>query len=270
MGYMSSSIQNYKLVLCYKGTNYFGWQKTKMGPSIEEELETSLEKALEKEGLTLQRRFPKNKALQAASRTDRGVHAKQQVVNFLTDGNPSKSPSKILRIKNLINHSISQDIHVKSIDYAHASFHPSTDAKIKQYKYLVATSSFLSPFLTESAWHYPAELSLELMEKGAKLLLGKKDFSAFCNTIASKPLYRVRKILRIEIIPATDGLYQFTIEGEAFLYKMVRNIVGTLVYIGNNKIPLDQLQERIESKSRKNLGVTAPSHGLTLEKIGYI
>ena len=263
-------MQNIKIILAYNGSNYLGWQKNQSGPSIEETLETSLEKVLSRNQIVLERNFPRKKALQAASRTDKGVHAKYQVVNFFISHHSPITLKTLSLLKHKLNLELPPDIVAYSLEKAPLAFHPSTDAKVKTYSYLVATKPFLNPFLREKVWHFPQNLSLHAMEQAAKFLLGERDFSAFCNEIASKPLYRVRKILKIEIIPATDGLYQFLIDGEAFLYKMVRNIVGTLVYVGANKIPLDQLPKRIQCKDRKLLGVTAPADGLTLEKIGYI
>ena len=106
------------------------------------------------------------------------------------------------------------------------------------------------------------------MQEGASYLIGTHDFATFCNAIESKPKDTIRTVRRLDIIKEGETL-RFEIEGTHFLYKMVRNIVGTLVYLGIGKLPLDEVKTLIEAKDRTAAGITAPAHGLTLKKVCY-
>lgn len=243
---------NIKLHLAYDGSSYLGFQKTKEGPSIEGSLEQVLEKILQHEI-----------SLQAASRTDAGVHAEDQVINFFTD--------KLLDLPKLLislNQLLPKDIRVLKLEHANPSFHPTLDSIGKEYHYHVSTEEFLSPFKRHYVWHFPHLLDLELMRKASNLLIGTHDFQAFTN--ARKPSYEntVRTVNSIEILQK-DKFFAFFIIGENFLYKMVRNIVGTLCYIGCHKLTLDHLPDILSSRKRAQAGMTAPASGLFLHKIYY-
>ncbi|MCK4934399.1 MAG: tRNA pseudouridine(38-40) synthase TruA [Simkaniaceae bacterium] len=231
---------NIKLTISYDGAPFFGFQKTKEGPSVEEHLEKALEKVLKKKVF-----------LQAASRTDRGVHAKGQVVNFQSTSIPSLS---------LLNTRLREEIRIIKIEKMQETFHPTLDSKGKAYHYLVTNHPFQLPFERAAAWHFPYKIDLNLLTLAAKKCIGTHDFSGLCNQIPSLPQNKIRTLTKCEIIPTKDRL-EFVIEGHSFLYKMVRNIVGTLLYIGAKKIDLDQL---FQVK-----GMTAPAHGLTLKTVYY-
>jgi tRNA pseudouridine38-40 synthase len=109
-------------------------------------------------------------------------------------------------------------------------------------------------------------LNLEWMQKGARIIEGEKDFSALSNHRYSDP---VRHVKKISILPLLENRLCITVKGNAFLYKMVRNIVGTLVYIGQGKILLSDLPQILSSRSRSLAGMTAPAHGLCLYRIFY-
>lgn len=223
---------NIKLTLSYHGTPFLGWQKTKTGPSIEQHLQQALHTLLEHKVV-----------LQAASRTDAGVHAKGQIVNFNSSHMPDQSA---------LNALLPEEIRVLEMTRAEDTFHPTIDAKGKEYHYLITNHPFQLPFDLDCAWHFPYLLNLELMKKAAKELIGTHDFSSFCNQSPSNPEDKTRTLTQIAIHPTQDG-FRFEIKGHSFLYKMVRNLVGNLAYIG-------------AGKSKK---MTAPAHGLTLKKVYY-
>jgi tRNA pseudouridine38-40 synthase len=122
------------------------------------------------------------------------------------------------------------------------------------------------PFHREFSWHVPLPLDIEAMERAAPLLLGTKDFSAFTNMRYEDPF---RTLTAIAIEPLAHNRLLFRIQGENFLYKMVRNLVGTLIYIGLGKIALEEFPLIITSKDRKLSGITAPAHGLFLHRVFY-
>jgi tRNA pseudouridine38-40 synthase len=242
-------VKNIKLILAYEGTRYLGWQKTAMGLSIEEELEKALAQILQ---------HPVK--LQAASRTDAGVHAEGQVVNFFTE-----SEMPLDKLQKSLNSLLPKDISVLKIEEAPEAFHPTLDCRGKEYHYSVCTGSTQLPFHRQFSWHFSYPLDLEAMQKAAEALLGKHDFSAFTN---EKQEDNVREIFAIQIEPL-DGRLKIRVSGNNFLYKMVRNIVGTLLYAGCGKLPWQEVPSIIASKDRTRAGVTAPAHGLVLKEVIY-
>jgi len=236
---------NIKLVVAYEGTHYLGWQKTNMGKSIEEELEKALSQILQ---------HPVK--LQAASRTDAGVHAEAQVVNFFTD--------KEISLKSL-NAVTPKDISILEATVMPDDFHPTLTCKGKEYEYTVCLGQSQLPFHRLFSWHFPYPIDLEMMRDAAAFLVGRHDFSAFTN---DKQENNVREIFSIEII-LLDNQIKIRVAGNNFLYKMVRNIVGTLIYVGYGKLQATDLPAILEGKDRTRAGVTAPAHGLCLKKVFY-
>lgn len=248
-------MQNIKLIIAYDGGAYLGWQKTQEGPSIEAALQATLEQILQ---------HPIH--LQAASRTDAGVHAQGQVVNFVV----AKEPFDLHRLHTSLNSLLPKDIVVLSSEAAPPQFHPTLDSTSKEYRYYLCLGPVQLPQHRRYSWHEHHPLDIEKMHAAATALIGKHDFSAFCN-FKKNAHYQdfVREVHNIEILPLDGHRLCIRVEGSHFLYKMVRNIVGTLVYIGRGKIPLEELPQLLASQDRTKLGVTAPAHGLFLHQISY-
>jgi tRNA pseudouridine38-40 synthase len=246
---------NLKIIVAYDGTHYFGWQKTGVGPSIEAELEKAIRQILQ-EAIVLQ----------AASRTDRGVHALGQVVNFHTVRHVSDLPKLVRGINALLP----SDIVVSSIQEVPLGFHPTLHVQSKIYTYEICCGAVQLPRHRLYSWHFPYALNLTLMQKASQFLVGKHDFSAFCNHKKGE-VYQdhIRTVESIETLELDSHRLHFTICGNHFLYKMVRNLVGTLAYVGCGKLPLSEIPEILERKDRKRAGMTAPAHGLTLERVVY-
>lgn len=241
---------NHKLLLAYEGTHYLGWQKTKMGPSIEDALEKALFQI-----------FHYPTPLQAASRTDAGVHAEGQVVNFFL-----KEERDLHRLQCSLNALLPSDIAVLNIERMAPSFHPTLDVSGKEYRYFVCNKATQLPFHRTNSWHFPYPLNLNGMRSAAHFLIGTKDFSAFSNLRVEEG---VRTLTAITIDIIEEERLCFSIQGDHFLYKMVRNLVGTLLYVGCGKIQEEDLPSILESRERARTGVTAPAHGLTLYKVFY-
>jgi tRNA pseudouridine38-40 synthase len=230
----------YKAVLSYDGTRYFGWQKTVTGPSIQEELEKALLR------ITQELVLP-----EAASRTDRGVHAEGQVIQFALNRAWELHP-----LQRALNAVLPPDIRIRSLEYK--QFHPTLDALGKEYHYRLTLSPVQLPMERLYAWHLHQPLDLVKMIDEAQDLLGTHDFSAFTNEEEKDP------ICNLESITFTD---RFIIRGNRFLYKMVRNIVGTLIYVGLGK--LNSVKEILLSRDRRRAGITAPALGLYLHRVFY-
>lgn len=248
-------MQNIKLVLAYDGTAYLGWQKTHEGPSIEGELQKALETILQ---------HPVH--LQAASRTDAGVHAAGQVVNFLV----SKEHLDLSQLQISLNSLLPKDISALNVEVMAPGFHPTVDCIGKEYRYYLCYGRTQLPMHRHFSWHYPAELDVNKMRLAAKYFMGQHDFSAFCNF--RKQLHyhdHIRCIESIDINILEGERLCVRLVGNHFLYKMARNIVGTLVYVGKGKIPVDAIEGIIASQDRTQAGVTAPAHGLFLHRVLY-
>jgi tRNA pseudouridine38-40 synthase len=248
-------MRNIKLIIAYDGTCYNGWQDTHTGPSIENSLKTTLEQILQ---------HPVK--LQAASRTDAGVHARGQVVNFST----FKDGPGLSRLGTSLNCLLPKDIAVLNVEQVPEAFHPTLDAKGKEYHYYVCYSGYQIPQNRLYSWHYPHELNLPLMQNSANYLIGKHDFSSFCNAKKNEQYaHYEREVSSIEIDEVEEKRLRIVVKGTNFLYKMVRNIAGTLVYIGRGKIGPEDLPEILKQHDRTQSGVTAPAHGLCLHRIFF-
>ena len=241
-------MKNIKLIIAYEGTNYSGWQKTETGPSIEGELKKVLEQVLQ---------HPVR--LQAASRTDSGVHAEGQVVNFFTE-------KDIKRLKYSCNSLLPGDIRVLELSEMPEKFHPTLDAKGKEYHYSICLGEAQLPFDRRFSWHFVKPVDMELMRQASVFFIGKHDFSALTN---EKKDDNVREVYRIEIEEVSENKIRIRVAGNHFLYKMVRNIVGTLLYVGCGMLKLEDVKTLLEKGDRTAAGMTAPAHGLTLKKVYY-
>ncbi len=251
-------MRNITLTLSYLGTPFAGWQKTRLGNSIEEMLENALTRIL--------RETPK---LQAASRTDAGVHARGQIINFFT-----AHPIDLPLLQRALNGTLPKEIGVLAIEEAPDHFHPTLDSIKKEYRYHICNGPVQLPFHRHTSWHVPHALDLDALQKGAEALLGTHDFSAFCNQCASPASLTSHRnpICHLEEISLSILSHQrlcLTVIGDHFLYKMVRNIAGTLIYIGRGKLRAEDLPHILESKQRARAGITAPAHGLTLHRVYY-
>ena len=246
---------NIKLTIAYDGTRFLGWQKTKEGLSIEESLQTVLEQIIQEPVV-----------LQAASRTDAGVHAQGQIVNFFT----SKAPIDTYRLHLSLNSLLPKDIIVRQVETMPMLFHSTLDCAGKEYHYWICTEKAQLPLHRFYSWHCPYSLDKAEMEKAAGCLIGVHDFQAFCNEVKNAQYENyIREVTAIEIHERPLQRLQIVVKGNHFLYKMVRNLVGVLVYVGRGKIQGNAVSAILQSRDRKQAGVTAPAHGLTLYQVFY-
>lgn len=247
----SVGYSNIKCIIAYSGSRYFGWQKTKEGPSVEATLQESLEKLLQHPVV-----------LQAASRTDRGVHANAQVVNFFT------RVEDLCKLERALRAILPSDMALISMERAEPSFHPTLDSLSKEYHYQICNCAVQLPFYREVSWHFRHPLQLDLMEVAANYFIGFHNFASLSNErVSDEEAYK--RIFGISIHPLVDNRLKIAIEGESFLYKMVRTLVGTLVYVGCGKISLETASQILAARDRRFAGITAPAHGLSLEKVRY-
>ena len=253
---LSSKNRNIRLKVIYDGFSFYGWESTRFGPSIEETLKTVLQRILQE-----------NILLTAASRTDRGVHAACQTVNFFT-----RSALCLDKLQKSLNALLPSTIKIKSIDEMELSFHATLDALSKMYRYEIDLGPFQSPFRSHLAWHVPYQLDLPSIEKALSLFIGRKNYSAFANAREGKkgpPENPQCEIFSFTYEPNSPHHLILKIHGNRFLYKMVRNIVGTVVAVGRSKMTVDSVRELFNTTDRELAGMTAPAHGLYLERVFY-
>jgi tRNA pseudouridine38-40 synthase len=248
-------IIKFKLTIAYDGTGYEGWQVQKTGTGVQEIVETALAKL-----------FPSKPRLHSASRTDTGVHALGMVAHFEIPGAESKMSARRLALA--INAWLPEDIRVLSASRASKKFHARFDAAGKQYRYFVWNHTAMNPLLRHSAWQVTRPLNLKAMRTAAPLFVGRRDFKSFAASRNYEMKSTVRRLTRCDIKKSGPQL-TFIIEGDGFLYKMCRGIVGTLVQIGLGKFPADEIRRMLAKKDRRVAGMTAPAQGLVLWKVFY-
>ncbi|MBZ2175267.1 tRNA pseudouridine(38-40) synthase TruA [Schnuerera sp. xch1] len=242
---------NIKLTIEYFASNYCGWQKQKNGNSIQEEIETAIKLVT---GETVN--------LIGSGRTDSGVHAKGQVANFNTNSNIPAD-----KFKFALNANLPSDISIINSEKVSNDFHSRYDALGKRYQYLIYNRKIRNPLYRDFSYHVPYELDIDEMKSAAKYFLGTHDFSSFMTSNSSAKT-TVRTIDKISL-NEKDNLVIFFVQGNGFLYNMVRIIVGTLVDVGRGKLYKKDIPYIIKSKKRINAGHTAPPQGLYLEKVYY-
>ena len=245
----------FKLVIAYDGSGYEGWQMQKTGTGVQQVIEESLAKL-----------FPSAPRLHSSSRTDTGVHALGMVAHFEVPRAECRMPAN--KIALAINARLPQDIRVLTSARAPEKFHARFNATGKQYRYCVWNLPVMNPLIRQTAWHVPRKLDLKAMRAAAKLLVGKHDFKSFAGTRSYEMESNVRTLTRCDL-KKSGALLTFVIEGDGFLYKMCRSLVGTLVQVGQGKIAPEEMQDILARRDRRVGGMTAPAQGLVLWKVFY-
>ncbi|WP_373600678.1 tRNA pseudouridine(38-40) synthase TruA [Paraclostridium bifermentans] len=243
-------MRNIKLTIQYNGQNYCGWQKQNDSLGIQGTIEKAIEDITKEKVKII-----------GSGRTDAGVHALGQVANFNTDCN-----IPIEKIPNALNSKLPKDISIIAAEEKNMDFHSRYSAKGKRYRYMIYNNSYRTPIYNNISYFVKYNLDIEKMKKEAKALVGTHDFKGFMSS-GSSVKDTVRTIYDIQIFNQ-DDLIIIEVEGNGFLYNMVRILVGTLVDIGRGRIDIDMLSI-IKSKSRSMAGHTAPAHGLFLKKVDY-
>ena len=166
------------------------------------------------------------------------------------------------------NACLPEDIRVRAAVRAPLSFNARFDANGKEYRYSVWNHPVMNPLLRLSAWHVPRPLDLEAMREAARCFVGRHDFRSFTANRGDVLEDAVRTLTRCQI-KRSGSRVTFVIEGEGFLYKMCRGIVGTLVQVGYGKFPASEVRLMLECQDRRAAGMNAPAHGLVLWKVFY-
>lgn len=243
-------MRNLKLTIQYDGTKYCGWQKQPNSSGIQGTIEYAIyEITREKVNII------------GSGRTDAGVHALGQVANLKTNSNIPAA-----RIPDALNAKLPKDISIIDCQEVSDDFHSRYSATGKIYRYLIYNKPYRSPLYKDISYHVRYDLDIQKMRVEAQSLLGTHEFKGFMSS-GSSVKDTVRTIHNISIEESGD-LIVLEVEGNGFLYNMVRIIVGTLVDIGRGRID-KPLEEIIASQDRGEAGHTAPAHGLFLKKVHY-
>jgi tRNA pseudouridine38-40 synthase len=245
----------FKLIIAYDGANYEGWQTQKIGTGVQQVVEGALAKL-----------FPGKPALHGSSRTDTGVHALGMAAHFEVP--PQEFKMTLLKLPLAINAWLPDDIRVLSAVRVPEKFHARFGAAGKQYRYFIWNHFAMNPLLRRAAWHVPVKLDIKEMRAAAKSFVGKHDFQSFAANSGNKKESTVRTVSRCEIKKSGQQI-TVIIEGDGFLYRMCRGMVGTIIQAGQGRFSSGQIRTMLAQKDRRVAGMSAPAHGLILWKVFY-
>jgi tRNA pseudouridine38-40 synthase len=245
------SLRVVRLTLEYDGTDLAGWQRQDNAATVQQHLEEALEEQLGEPVKTV-----------AAGRTDAGVHAEGQVVSFRT-----KSDMPLDGIRHGTNSLLPGSIAIRDAADVPPGFHAQKSAVGKIYRYRILARRDRSPLAERFAWRIAKTLDEEAMAAAAAWLVGRHDFSSFRNagSVETDP---VKDLRRLDIRRADEYL-AFELEADGFLYRMVRNLVGTLVQAGHGALSPEAVGEILAARDRTVAGPAAPARGLCLVEVIY-
>jgi tRNA pseudouridine38-40 synthase len=244
--------KNFKLTIEYDGTNYHGWQRQKNKPTIQGEIEKAIKVMT---GTTVN--------VSGSGRTDAGVHAKGQVANFHCD--TSLKPNEL---HSGLNSLLADDIVIKTCEQVDASFHARYDAKSKLYHYTLFNRPLPKAIGRQYVWFIRKKLNLDAMRSCIAHIMGRHDFVSF-EGVGSPRQHTNRHVYNAELAELEKGVLIFRIEADGFLRFMVRNLVGTLVDVGLEKLTAHDFKHIMDSKDRARASATAPPQGLCLIEVKY-
>ncbi len=242
----------YRAVLAYDGGAYHGFQRqANAEPTIQSAVEEALAE-IARSAITII----------GAGRTDAGVHATGQVIAF--DMVWRHTPADL---QNALNAALPDDIAIRALSEAAPDFHPRFDALRRSYEYQLYVSPVRDPLRRLYVWHRIGTLDVIAIRQAADGLMGEHDFSTF--GVPPQGDNPVRTVYTADWIVGHDDRHTFTITANAFLYRMVRSIVGTLVQVGQGRVTAREFREILASCDRSQSGPVAPAHGLTLTSVEY-
>lgn len=244
----------YKMTIAYDGTSYSGWQVQPNASSIQQLIEDVLKIVLRNEVRVI-----------GSGRTDAGVHAYGQVAHF--------KHTELLDVGRLLfslNGMLPPAIRIKSMELVPLHFHAQYSAIGKEYHYHLYLDRVMDPFRRLYCWHIHRRVEVDLFIKAAPYFLGTHNFTSFANEAYAGSASRdpVRTLHRLDVKPEEGGL-RLEFEGDGFLYKMVRNIVGTLVDVASHRLTLEDIPLIFQAKDRRKASKAAPAHGLFLMRVMY-
>jgi tRNA pseudouridine38-40 synthase len=244
----------FKITIAYDGSRFSGWQTQLNATSIQELIESAFQIALRSKTTVI-----------ASGRTDAGVHARGQVAHF-----EAPSGTNLDLLFRSLNGILPHDIRILKVEPAADNFHARYNATSKEYHYHIHLDWALDPFSRLYTYHHPYSLDLIALEKACSYFVGTHDFSSFANEASKGSAAKnpIRTLYRLEMHTQPGGV-RLEFEGDGFLYKMVRNITGTLIAIGRGKMSVEDLEALFKAKDRRKASPAAPPQGLFLMKVNY-
>jgi len=244
-------MQRYAICVEYDGTDYSGWQIQLVHNSIQSELASAISKVADENVMPI-----------GSGRTDAGVHAKGQIAHFDSSSNRSE-----FQWLSGINSELPKSISVKWIKSVDTSFHAKNSAMARCYSYTIYNSSTRSSLHHRYSWHVMQKINIDALKESLICLVGEHDFSSFrASGCQSKSPFR--EMFEVSVAE-NRNMISIKLEANAFLYHMVRNIVGTAIEIGVGKYDPSWMRNLLELRDRKLAGPTAPPQGLCLESIKF-
>lgn len=255
------SMTRWKLTIEYMGTRYCGWQRQEDGiPSVQQAIEDAISRFCQQDC-----------RLHVAGRTDAGVHASGQVAHFDLDyGDRDLDGHGLMRALNA--HLRDEAVSIISAEKVDTEFHARFHATHKLYTYRILNRTAPPTYDLHQVWHVWGDLDIEAMRRGANYLLGHHDFSTFrAAECQAKSPFKTLDRLDIDVIPLLAGGQElrFLTEAKSYLHHQVRNMVGTLMLVGQGKWVAEDVKEALEACDRKKGGPTAPPDGLYLSRVYY-
>lgn len=250
---MINDMPRYRLKLAYDGAHFHGWQAQDNAVSVQESLETAIKKFCGETVRTI-----------AAGRTDHGVHARGQIAHV-----DLKRDTDTNTLRNAINY----HLHSRALVVLEASvekpehFHARFSATARCYRYRILNRPIRCPLREGKVWFVHRPLQVKDMQAAAQVLCGHHDFSAF--RAAGCQASSAQRTLDTLDITREDDEIIIIAQARSFLYRQVRIMVGTLAQIGCGRMTLEELKNVLQSKDRRQSGLTAPAHGLCLEEVCY-
>ena len=250
--YVVSAQRTIKLTLSYDGTDFSGWQVQPDRSTVQGCVEDALARIEDRDV-----------RVQGSGRTDAGVHALGQVASF-TLLNPIPAPGLLKALNRLLP----PTVRVLSVDEVAAGFHARHSALSKTYEYRIQRAPICPPFEARYAYWHPYPLFETLMMAAARRYEGRRDFRSFASTSRGAPESTTRHVLSSVLEREGDHLV-YRVRGSGFLYRMVRNFVGTLLEVGRGNVRPTEIERILNSRDRREAGPTAPARGLFLASVEY-
>ncbi len=239
-----------KATVAYDGTDYWGFQWQTNVPTVQAALEEALERLTQSSLRIL-----------AAGRTDAGVHAKGQVIAFDTVWRHG-----LAKLERAMNAVLPPDVAVRDLVQVRPDFHPRFDARSRLYRYTLYNAPVRSPLVRRNSLYLAGPLDLQAMKEAAALAVGEHDFAAFGRPTQGE--VTIRRVIAVDWTVEAPWWF-FDIEANAFLYRMVRSIVGTLLLVGQGRLSSREFEAILASRDRRQAKQTAQAQGLCLIQVKY-
>ena len=240
----------YQAIVEYDGAAYHGFQRQRSEPTIQGQLETAIEAVAGQAASVI-----------GAGRTDSGVHATGQVIAFEIGWRHGHQA-----LQRALNANLPEDIAVRDVQEAPEGFHPRFSARRRAYTYTIFSGPTRSPTRRLWAWHVPRPLDVSLMNQAADEITGRHDFATFGQPPQGESTEREVFLARWR---RTEELLRFEIEANAFLYRMVRSLVGSMKAVGEGRWQVTDFVAAMEARDRSRAAQTAPPQGLCLTAVHY-